>query len=187
MKKYLWVFLLIALGSSSSAYAGKGDIVIARGAFDFIIDNRFLEHAGIDTGEGTVIEFAGGNGSEGIPVIREIPIETFRHNSPEKKFEYMDFAKTFPDLISHEPNFVVSVAREYLRNGGVNFGTYNPLMNNCQHFVLFCKSGVRQSWQVNAFSQFTVPLRQNETVSGFMDVAAYTVAFLSEFLLSTDK
>lgn len=192
MKKIILVLLITGNCFHSVAWAAMGDIVIYRGAFNYIISNQVFEHAGIDTGDGYVIEFSGSNGVEnsGTPVIVKILMSEFIKNSPTKQVEVLDFNKTFPKargyISVYSSEFTVNCAKEYLKNGGRNFGVYNPRTNNCQHFAMFCKTGQKQSWQVNALTELVFePLRKyNDSLAGLIDASFYLIDVASEYAFS---
>ncbi len=132
-----------------------GDIVIYKGAFNNIFPNRTFEHAGVFVGKidnsdniDYVIEFTSENDSINYPVITKTPFSVFISRSPDKKV----YKKNFVNIIPHSRELTKAMAIEYLKEGGIRFGSYHAAYNNCQSFAMFCKTGYRESWQFKAIN-----------------------------------
>ena len=114
---------------------------------DILIVNRgFYKHYGIYAGDGTVIHYASQNGDFGDDIcIHEVPLEQF---ADENEIIVGRFSETF--LHSHtlySPEDTVRRARSRIGER-----QYNLVTNNCEHFAVWCKTGLSESFQVNVAS-----------------------------------
>ena len=109
----------------------KGDILF--------VDRGLYKHYGIYAGEGKVIHYSGQNSNFGNDIkIREALIDNFACGC-ETKVCHLDETKyTF---YSEED----TVKRAYSRLGEKD---YNLIFNNCEHFAVWCKTGISDSEQV---------------------------------------
>jgi preprotein translocase subunit SecF len=94
------------------------------------IDCGFYKHHGIDCGNGTVIHFSKEKGK-----VCCDSIHTFAHNN-------QIYVKSHKRSYSSEE--VVERAKSKVGETGYNLG-----FNNCEHFATWCKTGQRQSQQVD--------------------------------------
>ncbi|MDE5831871.1 MAG: lecithin retinol acyltransferase family protein [Desulfovibrio sp.] len=139
-----------------------GDIIgISRGLYS---------HYGVYINARSVIHYSSEDSdTDQNAVIRETSLRTFKrgdeglfklsfppsHECPSHApvsavsgFWPFPFDLHFKDLSSYHlytPEETISRARSRL---GEN--RYNLLFNNCEHFAIWCKTGVSESWQVNA-------------------------------------
>ena len=136
---------------------------------DVIKVNRGLySHYGIYVkNSNTVIHYTGENGPDDFHgIVRETSLEEFLNGA--ENFSVCKFPQTFQNIIMNKNrgklfNFVqlfrlikfqdyhlysgdetIKRARSKLGQGG-----YNLAFNNCEHFAVWCKTGVRDSSQVN--------------------------------------
>lgn len=104
------------------------------------------EHFGIYIGYGKVIDFS----SDSIfkeNSIRERTLENFLEES--QFFYFYDFnieSNEFSEKDTSTPEETVNKAKSKLGDKG-----YNLLTNNCEHFAIWCKTGVHQSRQIDKF------------------------------------
>lgn len=149
----------------------KGDIIAATRL------NGVYKHYAVYIGDGRVVHFAAANGDFGARAsVHEAPFENFIKDS--KDFEILsfkahyEFSKTAkekinPDKVSgynpladivsliieagraieyhlYSPEETVERARSMIGKSD-----YNIIFNNCEHFALWCKTGVKESKQVD--------------------------------------
>ena len=109
---------------------------------DIIFTNRFLyRHYGIYAGQGRVIHYASQNGDFGNDAcVRETSLKQFVR-SGECRIEKHDGSRNNAQQFSREE----TVSRARSRMGEKE---YNLLFNNCEHFALWCKTGINKSAQV---------------------------------------
>jgi len=147
-------------GAKSNRGARRGDIVC--------VDRGLYEHYAVYVGDDRVIHYAAGDGDfGGDATIREASFQDFlgeqetyfvcefpANHKPPRKHEYIA-SSVMPDmrwlidafkgakyhLFSPEE----TVERAYSRLGEQK---YNLLTNNCEHFAIWCKTNISESWQV---------------------------------------
>lgn len=154
--------LLNALDAQKKSNRGicRGDIVG--------VDRGLYEHYAVYVGDDLVIHYAGGGGDfGGDVVIREASFQDFlgeetsyfvcefpeNHKPPQKQrhiaSSIMPNMRGLLDLFKGWQYHLFSpeetVARAYSRLGERN---YNLLTNNCEHFAIWCKTNISESWQV---------------------------------------
>lgn len=154
--------LLDALDAQKKSNRGirRGDIVG--------VDRGLYEHYAVYVGNDLVIHYAGGGGDfGGDVVIREASFQDFlgeetsyfvcefpeNHKPPQKQrhiaSSIMPDMRGLLDLFKGWQYHLFSpeetVARAYSRLGERN---YNLLTNNCEHFAIWCKTNISESWQV---------------------------------------
>ena len=113
----------------------KGDILI--------VNRKLYKHYGIYAGNKTVIHYAALNGDFGDNIcIHETPLEQFAH---EDEIIVGRFSESF--LRTH----TLYSAEETVNRARSRLGEqrYNLVTNNCEHFALWCKVGISESFQVN--------------------------------------
>ena len=162
MKKIILPLLLLVI-HTPCAWSAKGDIVMYLGG-----EKIPYEHVGIDDGEGYIIEFNRIN--DGVPTILRTPLEDFIKSSPTGKITYIDqqeFERRFPDKKDKllDPDTVVTTALHYVGQNGTHTGLYDPMTNNCQHFVMLCKIGEPFSWQAESIQQAVGILEANNVLA----------------------
>lgn len=99
-------------------------------------------HHGIDMGDGTVVHFSGEPLSRKPASVCRESMEIFLQGGIEEVVAYSE------DMVLRVPEETVRIAEAML--GAVD---YDPLLNNCEHFACFCKTGVRRSRQVRKMIQ----------------------------------
>ena len=138
-------------------------------AGDVLRVNRGLySHYGVYAGNNQVIHYTGATGPNDFNgIVRETSLEEFLNGA--EKFNVCKFPEHPPmNLITrnsgrlfqlwqliknvqlagyklYSPEETVRRARSKLGEGG-----YNLALNNCEHFAVWCKTGVKSSSQVNA-------------------------------------
>lgn len=127
-------------------------------AGDIIGIKRFMySHYGVYVGENKVIHYAGKNGDfKGIKKIRYGTMEEFLNGKneffelvfknaceePEKEKRYETQSL---ECILYSPEETVERAKSRLGET-----KYNLALNNCEHFAIWCKTGISKSYQVRA-------------------------------------
>lgn len=132
------------------------------------VDRGFYEHYAVYVGDDRVIHYAGDGGDFGGDVaIREASFQDFlgeetsyfvcefpeNHKHPQKRRhiassvmpDMRDLLDMFKSAQYHLFSPEETVERAYSRLGERN---YNLLMNNCEHFAIWCKTNISESWQV---------------------------------------
>lgn len=95
-------------------------------------------HYGLDMGDGTVVHFSG-------------KMEYIHANAWIQRTSCAAFCRGGVICPAYDVRFAFpreEVARRALSQVGCNFGGYNFLCNNCEHFVNWCACGRRISRQV---------------------------------------
>lgn len=142
---------------------------------DHIYVHRFggaYGHHGIDCGDGQVIHYTGKDWSSNR-VIRKTPLELFARGEEVQVRNYDGLLQALraPESLPHRTSYQLSrlvnqlqgldierldlspaavVARAERRIGERSF---HMLLHNCEHFATWCKTGISNSEQVNAFFQ----------------------------------
>lgn len=91
-------------------------------------------HHGIDMGDGTVVHFSGDPINHRDAVVCRVSMEEFLHGQAPLVVEHRE-----PVLPKEE---TARIAQSMIGARG-----YHPLINNCEHFTTFCKTGRRDSAQ----------------------------------------
>ena len=108
-----------------------------------------------------VIHYTGENGPQDINgIVRETPISVFLNGETEYSVCYLD-PKKYKTIYSGKKT--VERAKKKLGKRG-----YNLLLNNCEHFAVWCKTGEKKSSQVRDL---------------FWDVPSNLFSFLEEMFL----
>jgi len=109
----------------------KGDILF--------VDKGLYKHYGIYAGDGVVIHYLDKTGNFGANIkVQEASVDDFACGA-EIKVCHLDEKKY--TLYSGEE----TLRRAYSRLGEKN---YNLIFNNCEHFAVWCKTGISDSEQV---------------------------------------
>lgn len=145
----------------SDEFLRVGDIVgVSRGAY---------EHYGIYVGGGKIIHYAGKeNDFTGAISIHEVSINEFIKNS--KGYFVISFSGRYPVKMQSRTMFIANsavgcyncdrynicspeetVERAYSRLGEAK---YNLISNNCEHFAMWCKTGISESIQVKQIARY---------------------------------
>lgn len=142
----------------------KGDVIgVHRGVYD---------HYGIYTGRGKVIHFSDEGSDMGNDVrIRRATLSQFKNGADNVfvvDFEaYRDYVEN-PGLLERLEEGIVGIALRSLfgsetitiyspeetverAESQLGEGDYNLVFNNCEHFAVWCKTGVHESSQVQRF------------------------------------
>jgi len=130
----------------------KGDVIWAV---------RFPLHCGIYESDDSVIHFAPINGSKTKEdaVIHRSTLTEFVKNYPVVVIEFSPEKCLPPEE---------SIRRAYSRLGE---NTYNLVLNNCEHFAIWCKIGEHRSLQVDLVKEIAVAVCKFIDESGEKDTA----------------
>ena len=135
--------------------------------------NGVYDHYGIYTGNGGMIHYADPSGDFGTNiVIHRTTLEKFREGSEYLfvidfdmflkknmltifdilKPGYIDFVNLYKLLFGNN-NYHIYSPEETVQRAESRLGErkYNIAKNNCEHFAIWCKTGVSESTQVEAF------------------------------------
>lgn len=115
-----------------------GDVV-------FVIRNKLhvrdlYRHYGVYVGDGRIVHFTGSKGHEINPhlaFIQETSLETFLAG------DVGGIDRRLSRAFSRE-----EVVRRAKSRVGKGLGTYNLMLNNCEHFASWCATGIYRSNQV---------------------------------------
>jgi hypothetical protein len=145
----------------------KGDVIWAVG---------FPFHCGIYESDDSVIHFAPANGSKTKKnaVIHRSTLTEFAKSSPVIVIEFSPEKCLPPEE---------SIRRAYSRLGE---NAYNLVLNNCEHFAIWCKIGEHRSLQVDLVKEIVVAVCKFIDESGKKNTefekCAETFGKLHEFL-----
>ena len=92
-------------------------------------------HHGIDCGDGAVIHFSGEPFRYGDAKVCRVELEAFLQGEQAEVVEYGE------DRVP--PEQAIQTALDHLGSEG-----YDVWLNNCEHFICYCKTGIRKSVQV---------------------------------------
>ena len=121
------------------------------------------EHFAVYAGDRRVIHFAAENGDFGNPYIHEAPMSDFLDG--QEDFFVLDFScahldtsfetkslpnDALPRIYSAEETLERARSVTGLNEHGFNT-SYDLVLNNCEHFAIWCKTGQIRSYQVNRF------------------------------------
>ena len=147
----------------SDDFLRAGDVIgVSRGAY---------EHYGIYAGNGRVIHYAGETADfNGRVSIHEAPFEEFLKGSRE--YFVISFEGRYPIKIHSSTKFISDAYFEHCDIKGkgkyspeqtlkraysrIGESKYNLVQNNCEHFALWCKTGMSQSMQVKMVARYLV-------------------------------
>lgn len=133
------------------------------------VDCAGYSHHGIDYGEGRVIHFDShlwrkmlGKWHEAFrPQVREVSWNEFSQGRP-----------VFVRCYTQQEDTTIVINRARSRIGEMNYDLWN---NNCEHFAVWCKTGVAESTQVNAAATAIRPLGKSLATTALL---ARTLRFL---------
>lgn len=166
----------------SEDFLRPGDVIgVSRGAY---------EHYAIYLGEGEVIHYAGDNTDfKGRISIHKAPFSDFLKDS--KDYFVVSFEGKYPIKIQSSTKFIASgyfdcknardnnvyspaetVKRALSRLGETQ---YSLIKNNCEHFAMWCKTGVSESTQVKLMAKYVIAvgIRLNSVAESEEDIAGY--------------
>jgi len=99
--------------------------------------NGLYQHHGISCGDGTVIHHPGGLHNKSNSDISRTSIANFANGRD---------VFIFPHFTGDPPEFVVKRAESKLGEAG-----YNLFNNNCEHFAVWCKTGIKECHQIKNY------------------------------------
>ena len=146
--------------SEPNAALSYGDVVAVKRHMDF------YHHFGVYAGGGKIIHYAAEKGDFGKRDMVTVHLSPFREFLGDSRNYYVVSLKKGSGIRAYSPE--ETVRRAYSRLGE---SSYNLITNNCEHFALWCKTGVNGSHQVEALLA--------ETVTA-LSAVALTAAFISE-------
>lgn len=147
---------------SSDDFFKRGDVIgVSR--------NGLYEHYGIYLGNGRVIHYCGeGNDFGGRVTVHEAPFSEFIKESKSCFAVWFDDGR--PVKLQQATTFLFCGSNDYYENnykirrtvfsaeetvrrarGRLGEEKYNLVTNNCEHFAMWCKTGVSDSSQVKQF------------------------------------
>lgn len=125
--------------TEATVEAQIGDIVGTKGSIEAdAVGKVNYEHFGIYIGNGNVIEFSSTDGT--------IPSAKITLNPMSKSFKNYFVYKLDTKDIKFTPEEVVKRANQKLGEGG-----YDLIGNNCEHFAVWCQTGVFKSFQIDSY------------------------------------
>jgi hypothetical protein len=108
---------------------------MTRGLHIYVLAMKGLyEHHGISCGDGTVIHHPGGLHTKSNSAISRTSIVNFGNGRD---------IFIFPHTTGDPPNVVVERAESKVGEAG-----YNLFNNNCEHFAVWCKTGIKECYQI---------------------------------------
>ena len=167
----------------SKDFLRPGDVIgVSRGAY---------EHYGIYVGDKRVIHYAGvGNDFKGEITIHEAPFSEFIKNG--KSYFVLSFEGKYPVKIQSTTKFIansiytrynkiydVCSAQETLKRAYSRIGEakYSLIKNNCEHFAMWCKTGISESTQVKQIISYV--LGTGISLTSFAESKGDIVSYLS--------
>ena len=162
-----WIDEVVEAFSDALDVQTKQDRGLHRG--DIVgVDRGLYEHYAVYVGDDRVIHYAGaGDDIGGDVAIRESPFRDFlgeettyfvcefpeSHKPPYKRQQFASsvmqdirwLMEVFQESQYHLFSPEETVERAYSRLGERD---YNLLTNNCEHFAIWCKTNISESWQV---------------------------------------
>lgn len=99
--------------------------------------NGLYQHHGISCGDGTVIHHPGGLPNKSNSAISRTSIANFANGRD---------VFIFPHFTGDPPEIVVKRAESKLGEAG-----YNLFNNNCEHFAVWCKTGIKEFHQIKNY------------------------------------
>lgn len=106
-----------------------------RGAHIYV-ERALITHHGIDSGDGTVIDFAGRDGGKDTACIWPVTLAEFAQGASVKTRTYGS---------RYSPEVIAARAVSMIGQSG-----YDLFSNNCEHFATWCVTGEHSSAQVEA-------------------------------------
>lgn len=98
------------------------------------VKRHFFWHHGIDCGDGHVIHYTGEPFRQGQGLIERTDWDTFTQGGKVSVVSYAVCAS--PEIVIHRAE------------SRLNESSYDLLVNNCEHFARWCKTGHHESRQV---------------------------------------
>lgn len=102
--------------------------------------NSSYQHHGISCGDGTVIHHPGGLHNKSNSAISRTSIANFANGRD---------VFIFPHSTGDPPEIVVKRAESKLGESG-----YNLFNNNCEHFAVWCKTGIKECHQIKNYINY---------------------------------
>ncbi|KAL3728026.1 hypothetical protein ACJRO7_032728 [Eucalyptus globulus] len=125
---------------------------------------RLYSHHGIYIGEGNVIHLTRtGVNKTSLDIFRREgeklhSLHSYVYGRPLLEY-WLTWRGTRTILLdTKSPKEVINKAWEL--HEGDNFGKYDLLNNNCEHFATFCKTGIRASAQIGLISAFKPKVKE---------------------------
>lgn len=100
-------------------------------------------HHGIDCGDGSVIHFTGNNSKKNNFVITRTSLVSFAAGNVKGRKEVYVLDYDVLGIPYDLPDAVIQRAENFIGKG-----EYNLIDNNCEHFAFFCKTGIKESYQI---------------------------------------
>ena len=130
--------------------------------------NSLYKHFGIYLGDGKVIHYVSlpGDSDMDHAVILETDMEAFSKGDtvyvmkfPKRRHVSSIICKYLmtEDYHLYSPEETVLRAKSKLGQHGIRNGRYNLLENNCEHFAIWCKTGVMECWQLRMYMDALLP------------------------------
>ena len=131
------------------------------------VDRGIYSHYGVYAEPGRVIHYTGANGPDDFNgIVRETTLDEFLNGSPTYSVcTFPEHPKLLPATRPQNTLSRILQAVRVLRLTGYHLysgdetvararsrlgqGGYNLALNNCEHFAVWCKTGVKDSSQVN--------------------------------------
>jgi len=113
-------------------------VLQGNGIIEAVKDYCIYRHYGIDVGDGKIIFFGNSDG-ESILTSRILLADRQGFSGGA------EISECFRANYAYEPDEVLNRAYSQL---GSDFGGYDLINNNCEHFARWCASGIRTSTQV---------------------------------------
>ncbi len=81
-----------------------------------------------------------------------------RHGRPGK-VEHMFYGNLASAFSSHDLRYHIYSPEKTIERAKSRLGegSYNLLINNCEHFAIWCKTGIQESYQVKGFIKYFLP------------------------------
>ncbi len=125
------------------------------------VSRLFYEHYGIYAGNDTVIHYSATKEDENI-MIRKTNMKGFLHDSTTLFIldcEYKWPHKSLPIKYREVPDYIKKIKvyspEETVKRAESRLGEnqYSLLFNNCEHFAVWCKTGISKSYQLEEYLQ----------------------------------
>ena len=130
---------------------------LKRGDHIYVYNSWLMySHHGIYIGNDRVIHFSGGEQSKiSAAMVQECSLDEFLNGNQLRLVAYgvgflspmMKKSGTCHTKKSRSVKEVLETAENFLKNPQ-DWGSYNVLTNNCEHFAYNCKTGIKKSAQI---------------------------------------
>lgn len=108
---------------------------------------NLYEHFAVYIGQGVVVHYASDDGDWGGDVqVRKSSLDDFVADSDD--YRICRFPKTMPIPGYHLYSYKETVKRALSRLGETDYSLFS---NNCEHFAIWCRTGLSRSKQVEEF------------------------------------